>query len=135
MIQIDSLTRDQIDDLHSLYQQEWWTRGRSLDDLLCMLGNTPLIVAFADDETGRLLAFARVLTDFVYKGLILDVIVAADQRGTGLGRKLMEAVINHPHLKAVQHLELYCRPELLPFYQQWGFTAELGELHFMRRRS
>jgi len=29
--------------------------------------------------------------------------------------------------------ELYCLPELVPFYRKWGFTEELGGLRFMCR--
>lgn len=40
------------------------------------------------------MAFARILTDYVYKALILDVIVEPAYRGRGLGRLLMESI---PH--------------------------------------
>jgi hypothetical protein len=33
----------------------------------------------------------------------------------------------------VEHLEMCCRPEMVPFYEKWGFTAGLEQLHFMRR--
>ena len=79
------------------------------------------------------MAFARVLTDGVYKALIFDVIVAGSHRDHGLGRALMDALLEHPRLKSVRHLELYCLPELIPFYRRWGFSDELGELRFLRR--
>jgi predicted GNAT family N-acyltransferase len=116
-----------------MYQSEWWTRGRQLPDIRRMLKHSDMIVGFCDSDSNRLIAFARVLTDSVYKALIFDVMVEASYRGQGLGRALMDAIVGHPALKSVRHFELYCRPELIPFYQRWGFTAELGELHFMRR--
>ena len=125
------LTEKQIVELHALYQKEWWTKGRELSELRRMLEQSDLLFAFVDD-TGRLTAFARVLTDYVYKALLFDIIVADDWRKTGLGRKIMDAVVRHPLLEKVEHLELYCLPELVPFYQKWGFTEELGELRFMR---
>jgi hypothetical protein len=45
---------------------------------------------------------------------------------------LMDAVVNHPALRSVTHLELYCLPEMTPFYERWGFTTDLGELRLMR---
>jgi predicted GNAT family N-acyltransferase len=131
--QIDSLTPSQIRDLHALYQQEWWTQGRKLADVERMIERCEVMVGFAEDETGRLVAFARVITDYVYKALLLDVIVAQDYRGQHLGTRLMDAVLEHPALQSVRHIELYCLPELKTFYQQWGFTADLGNLRFMRR--
>jgi len=130
---IDHLTDAQIEELHVLYQSEWWTKGRQLDDVRRMLQHTDIIIAFCESDTKKLVAFTRILTDYAYKALVFDVIVAAPYRNAGLGRRLMDAIVNHPALKAVRHIELYCLPELVPFYQQWGFRTELGELRFMRR--
>jgi len=69
----------------------------------------------------------------VYKALILDVIVDVAYRGRELGRILMDTILQHPALRSVRHFELYCLPELMPFYRKWGFTDELGTLRFMRR--
>jgi GNAT superfamily N-acetyltransferase len=130
---IDGLTNEQTLDLERLYHAEWWTKGRLLPDIRKMLENTDVIVAFCNAEDGRLVAFARVITDYVYKALILDVIVDATHRGKDLGRALMDAIVEHPRLKGVKHFELYCRPELVPFYRKWQFTEDLGELRFMRK--
>lgn len=65
--------------------------------------------------------------------LFQNVVVAPDFRGHQLGRALLDAVVSHPALARVGHIELYCLPELVPFYQKWGFTGELGALRFMRR--
>jgi GNAT superfamily N-acetyltransferase len=131
--QVTRLSAAHAADLCALYQNEWWTRGRTLPDTLRMLEHTPIALGLEDPETGRLVAFARVLTDCVYKALILDVIVAPERRGQGLGKRLVEAIIAHPELAEVRHFELYCRPELVPFYRQWGFTDELDALQFLRR--
>jgi GNAT superfamily N-acetyltransferase len=128
----DRLTDDQIADLVLLYQSEWWTNGRQEADVRQMLRHCDLIVAITEAASGRLLGFARVLTDFVYKALIFDVIVDTAYRSQGLGRKLMEAVVNHQGLQSVKHLELYCLPEMVPYCERWGFTSELGKLRLMR---
>jgi len=132
---VDTLSDQQIEDLHRLFQNEWWTTGRTLDDVRTMLDNTRVVVGFADPKTGRLIAFARAITDSVYKALILDVIVDQSARQTGLGKRLMDAIVSHPTLADVKHFELYCRPELLPFYQRWGFSEIDASLRFVRRSS
>ncbi len=130
---IDHLTDAQMEELHALYQAEWWTKGRKLEEVRRMLEHSDITIAFCEADTKNLVAFTRILTDYVYKALVFDVIVAAPYRSAGLGRHLVHAVINHPRLQSVQHIELYCLPELIPFYQKWGFTTEIGELRFMRR--
>jgi GNAT superfamily N-acetyltransferase len=131
---IERLTDGQARDLHRLYQSEWWTQSRSLSDVERILQHSDVIVAFCDSATRRLLAFARVLTDYVYTALVLDVIVAVSHRKKGMGRALMDGILNHPALGDVQRFELYCLPELVPFYQRWGFTDDLGEVRVMRMR-
>ena len=130
---VDVLNDSQIEDLQRLYDKEWWTQGRSLEEIRKMLDATRIVVAFADPKTGRLIAFARAITDSIYKALILDVIVAESHRKTGLGKTLMDAIVSHPELKDVRHFELYCRPEMIPFYERWGFKEPGPTLRFLRR--
>lgn len=130
---IEKFTSEQIKDLHILYQSEWWTKGRKLSDVQRMVEHSDVVVGLCEPETKELIGFTRVITDYVYKALVLDVIVKENYRGKNLGRILMQVVIEHPSLKHVKHFELYCRPEMLSFYRKWGFTEDLGELHFMRR--
>jgi predicted GNAT family N-acyltransferase len=86
-----------------------------------MLANTDLIVGFCDQETDRLLAFARAVTDTVYKAFIFDVIVSESNRGRGLGREIVETILAHPSIKDIPHIELYCPERFVTFYQQFGF--------------
>jgi GNAT superfamily N-acetyltransferase len=128
-----TLNEQQIQQLHALYQGEWWTRGRTLSDVRTMLENSSFIFSLCDESVGDLVAFARVLTDRVYKALIFDAIVAPKHRDEGLGRHLIEHIIQHPDLNKVRHLELYCLPELIPFYEKLGFSTEVSGVCLMRR--
>ncbi len=131
---IDCLTDRQVEQLHALYQQEWWTNQRRLEDVRRMLAGTGVIIGLEDSETGELVAFARVLTDNVYRAHLFDVIVRDSHRGQGLGKAVVDAVINHPVVGKVEKIILSCRTELVPFYERWGFTTELGaDIHVMVR--
>lgn len=132
--QIESLTDPQVDQLVDLFHREWWTAGRTRRDVLKMLRHSPLVVAFEEADSGSLLAFSRVFTDQVYKALILDVIVAPYARSIGLGSRLLQAILQHESLREVRDFELYCLPELKPFYREFGFTDELGGLRLLRLR-
>ncbi|EEF60789.1 GNAT family N-acetyltransferase [Pedosphaera parvula] len=130
---INSLTESQTHDLHQLYQQEWWSKGRSLQEVTTVLAHSDLVFGLCDPTTERLLAFTRLLTDRVFKAILFDVIVHQDHRGEGLGTELMQQVLNHPVVQQVQHVELYCLPERFRLYRSLGFTEELGTLRLMRR--
>ena len=128
-----SLTSSQIDQLVDLFQAEWWTKGRIRTDVEKVLHSGGPIFAFVDAQSDELVAFARALTDGVYKAMIFDIIVKSTWRNTGLGGLLMETVMNDPTIVNIKHRELYCLEEMAPFYEKWGFTAALTGLHFMRK--
>lgn len=130
--QIDQRDEAKSAELHQLLQAVWWTKGRTLEDTRRMLKQCDLIVAFCEPESRKLAAFSRVLTDFVYKAFIFDVIVAAPYRQSRTGRALLEAIVQHSDLQQVRHLELYCLPELVPFYEKWGFSSQSAKLALMR---
>ncbi|EHS53660.1 GCN5-related N-acetyltransferase [Rhizobium sp. PDO1-076] len=128
-----SLNDPQVDQLVALFQEEWWTKGRTKADVVKALASGGPVFAFVDPDADELVAFARAITDGVYKAMIFDIIVKSTWRNTGLGGLLMETVMNGPELVNIKHRELYCLAEMVPFYQKWGFTDELTGLHFMRK--
>ena len=132
---VTKLGEHHIHDLHGLYRGEWWTRGRGLGDVRRMLEHSDFVFGFSDVPGDRLVAFARVLTDRVFKALVFDVIVANEHRGDGLGRRLMERIIRHPDLENVRHMELYCLPDMVGFYEKWGFSTDVSGVSLMRRQT
>ena len=129
---VHQLSEEQVHRLNALYQNEWWSKGRTLEETRKMLKNTTMIFGLIEPDTNTLVAFARVLSDCTFKTLIMDVIVDSKFRGLGLGNKLMNLIRNHPNLKDSKHFELYCLPHLVPFYKKWEFTDENGDIVFMR---
>lgn len=130
---IETLSDCQRDDLAGLYANEWWTADRDRADIDAVLEASDAAVGFADAESGELVAFARALSDCVYKALVFDVIVAPHRRDEGLGERVMDEILSHPAVAGVDHVELYCRESMVPFYERWGFDAEIGDLVLLRR--
>ena len=128
---VDKLSPHHIEQLHRLYKQEWWSKHRTLEQTQKVVSGSQLCIAIVDNNN-NLAGFARVLTDFVFKALIFDVIVANSSRKMGLGDKLISTIKNHPALCEVAHFELYCLPEMFAFYQRLGFSEELGHIKLMR---
>ncbi|WP_338353401.1 GNAT family N-acetyltransferase [Thalassolituus oleivorans] len=117
--------------VHALYQREWWTQGRTLEETkTCISGSQICIGVLEVDQ--NLIGFVRVLTDFTFKALIFDVIVEESYRSRGVGKYLIELVKSHKRLARVKHFELYCLPELVPFYRKQGFTTEVGGVALLR---
>ncbi len=134
LILVHQLNESQTVQLWELYQQQWWSAGRSLADVREMLAATSLIFGLVDSLNGRLVGFCRVLTDFTFRGMLYDVIVDGTFRQQGLGRRLMEAVRDDPRLSRVQSISLWCKPELVPLYEKFGFAVASGECVWMERK-
>ncbi|WP_435276779.1 GNAT family N-acetyltransferase [Psychrobium sp. nBUS_13] len=108
-----------LEQLHQLYQT-----------VTCV--NVSQVCIGLLDDNERLVGFTRVITDGIFKAVIFDVVVSESQRGKKLGLRLMDLVKSHSVLKDVQHVELYCLPEMESFYSTLGFPTELGGVNLMR---
>ena len=129
---IQSLSPEQVDELFSFYPFEWWTEGRDLSKVKVMLDHSNEVFAITDSDKNKLVAFARVLTDYVFKAIILDVIVKKSYRQQGLGKMLMENILNHPSLRQVSNFELYCREDMVHYYEGLGFKETSHEIYLLR---
>jgi len=122
---------DHIKQVHQLYKEVWWAKERTLEDTIdCVQGSQVCIGIL--DSSDKLIGFTRIISDFIYKAIIFDVIVSADHRNNGLGQTLMSLVRSHDKLKKVKHFELYCLPEMEAFYSSFGFSTEVGGIKLMR---
>jgi ribosomal protein S18 acetylase RimI-like enzyme len=129
---IEELSEEQIDELFELYQQEDWTKDRKIDEIRIMLKHCK-IIGLVDEATNKLVGFTRIVTDYVYRATVYDVIVLKEYHGKGLGRQLMENIINHPQLKNIERVDLYTGEEKTEFYKKWGFNKVSELTHFMRK--
>ena len=65
---------EHIKQLHQLYKEVWWANERSLEDTIdCVRGSQICIGILDKDE--NLIGFTRIISDFIYKAIIFDVIV------------------------------------------------------------
>ena len=115
------------EELFEFYKKEWWTKGRKFEDVTNMLDHSDINIGCCTTQ-GKLVGFARVLSDLTFKALIFDVIVHYDFRGFGIGRELVGKIINHTKLEKVATFELYCPDSLLPYYANLGFSKRTSHL-------
>ena len=103
-------------DVQRLLAQTDWAAQRTPADLQTMLAGSVCAGAWQDD---RLVGFARAITDGVYRALLEDVVVDESLRGQGIGRALVETLLER--LAPVQQILLVCGDHLIPYYGQFGF--------------
>ena len=91
----DDLARLDVDAVWEFLSTEaYWGRSRTRADFEAQLATAWRIVAAYEAATGRLVGFARAISDGVAYGYLSDVFVTADARGTGLGKELVATMID-----------------------------------------
>jgi len=93
----DEPARLDLDAIHRfLCDESYWAKGRSREQVAASIAGSARVIGLYRD--GRLLGFARVITDGVTRAYLADVFVLAEARGHGLGTELVrEAVEGGPH--------------------------------------
>lgn len=122
--------RTDVDAVHAFLARSYWARGvardvveRSIQHSLC----------FGMFHGGRQIGFARVITDRATYGYLADVYVLEEFRGRGLGKWLVDCVINHPELQCCRKLALATR-DAYWLYAPFGFKPlKHPEEHLERR--
>lgn len=100
-----------------LANQSYWARNipfevmkRSFENALC----------FGVYHQDRQIGFARVITDFATTAYVGDVFINEAYRGKGLGKWLMETILNHPDLQGLRLWFLGTR-DAHGLYGKYGF--------------
>ncbi len=71
-------------------------------------------------EDGRLLGWARALTDGVLFAYVADVYVLPEARGAGVGKRLVAALLALPELTGLRRIML-ATEDAHGLYEQFGF--------------
>jgi GNAT superfamily N-acetyltransferase len=73
------------------------------------------------DGSGAQAGFARVITDFATIAYLGDVFILESYRSQGLGKWMMECIMQHPDLQGLRRWILLTR-DAHGLYKQFGFT-------------
>ena len=91
----DDPARIQLDAVwHWLSTEAYWGRWRSRADVETQIANAWRVVGVYHAETGAQVGFARAVSDGVGFAYLADVYVRAEHRGHGLGKRLMQLMID-----------------------------------------
>jgi GNAT superfamily N-acetyltransferase len=72
-------------------------------------------------EAGRLVGFGRVICDGVVHALILDMIVAPDRQGRGIGSEILRRLAERCRSAGIRDIQLFSAKGKSGFYAKHGF--------------
>jgi len=117
-----------LDVIHEFLTNCYWAKGiprnvvaRSIEHALCF---------GVYDGSGAQVGFARVVSDFATVAYLGDVFVLELHRGRGLGKWLMECIMQHPALQDLRRWILLTR-DAHGLYSQFGFTPVKAPERYM----
>jgi GNAT superfamily N-acetyltransferase len=117
-----------LDVIHGFLTNCYWAKGvpreivaRSIEHALCF---------GIYDGKGAQVGFARVISDFSTIAYLGDVFVLESHRGRGLGKWLMQCIVQHPALQNLRRWILTTR-DAHALYSQVGFTPVKAPERFM----
>jgi len=112
-------SRIDVDRVHAWLTTAYWSVGIPRDVVAHAMERSLCFAAFVD---GTQAGFARVVTDSTTYAYLCDVIVDEANRGKGVGKALIAAVMAHPELRDVRRMGLVTR-DAQALYQPFGFGA------------
>jgi GNAT superfamily N-acetyltransferase len=112
-----------VDFIHNfLSTQCYWALGRPLEVVRQSILNSLCFgVYYGVQQVG----FARVVTDYATFAWVCDVFIATEFRGLGLGKMLVQSIIEHPRLSPLRRIMLATR-DAHSLYQKYGGFKELA---------
>lgn len=99
-INIEQPSESDIDVIHSVLRETYWSPGIPRDVVARACANS--MCAIARDNAGKLIGFARLVTDKATFAWLCDVIVLPGKQGKGVGRALVRTFQAHPELQGLR---------------------------------
>ncbi|MCC6788415.1 MAG: GNAT family N-acetyltransferase [Hyphomonadaceae bacterium] len=118
-IAIEQPSQTDIDTIHAVLRETYWSPDIPRDVVTRACANS--MCAVARDDAGKLVGFARLVTDKATFAWLCDVIVLPGKQGKGLGRALVQTFQRHPELQGLRRWLLGTK-DAHGVYAPLGFT-------------
>ena len=115
--------------VHDFLARSYWAKTRPHEYTDAAFANS---LVFGLYEGSRQVGMARVVTDFIIVAYLCDVFIHEDFRRHGLGKWLMQTMLEHPDLLHVRRW-LLATDDAHGLYQQFGFEPLTDVEKWMQR--
>ncbi|MDO1511192.1 GNAT family N-acetyltransferase [Maribacter confluentis] len=138
---IQLLTKEQVNtDLQQQLSQLYLELKAELDQLdlnsiFSAYGTTDIVICMDNNELIGIAMMAKYKVISGHKGMIEDVVVAKTHRGKGIGRKLMEKLLDHAKSEQLNDVLLFSghhRTAAISLYKSLGFTLKESGLYIKK---
>ena len=110
-------TRFDVAAIHAFLTRSYWSPGIPLATVERAIAHS---LAFGVFDGVEQVGFARVVTDRATFAYLSDVYILEEHRGNGLGRRLIETILEHEDLQGLRRFMLATR-DAHALYAGFGF--------------
>ncbi|MGE5378246.1 MAG: GNAT family N-acetyltransferase [Bacteroidota bacterium] len=118
-----------LDAIVDMLTRAYWAIGRAREKTERAFQNS---LVFGVYEGIRQIGMARVVTDFSIFAYLCDVFIHEDYRAKGLGKWLIQTILNHPDLVDMRRWVLITT-DAHGLYRQFGFASIEDPERWMQR--
>ncbi len=118
-----------IDFIHGFLTNSYWAKGRTKEEVIITIQNCLNFGVYLDDKQ---IGFARILTDSVVFGYLMDVFIIQEHRGKGYAKLLVKNITEHPDLQQIKRWMLITK-DAHTLYQQFGFNEVENPTRIMEK--
>ncbi len=115
-----------IDRICEFLARSYWAKERSSETIEMTIKNS---ICYGIYRNGEQIGFARAVTDRATMYWLADVFIDEKYRGQGLGKKLIQCIVESEELKKL--VGILGTNDAHGLYEQYGFTKDPDR--FMRR--
>jgi spermidine synthase len=128
-------TEDQIRRIAELYRaQGWWQAGDDESPLLIpklIAGSHCFVVALEGED---IVGMGRAISDGISDGYIQDLTVRGDHRNQGIGRRILQTLMERLHADGIRWIGLIAEPGSSDLYRGAGFEEMSGSIPMLMRQ-
>jgi aralkylamine N-acetyltransferase len=99
----------------------WWKEEYKTEDLPNLIVGSFAFAVATDAKTGRAVGMGRVIADGVSDGYIQDLVVLPKFQKSGVGTRIVSALVNRCLQSGITWIGLIAEPETENFYRPLGF--------------
>ncbi len=118
-----------LDTICDFLKRAYWANQRPRESTERAYRNS---LVFGVYDGNKQVGVARVVSDYSIFAYLCDVFIHEDYRSKGLGKWLMQTVLNHPELKDVRRWVLVTN-DAHGLYQKYGFNSIEDPEHWMQK--
>jgi len=121
-IEIKFVKKWSTDEIINLYKSgDWWKDHFDKSGVPLLIKDSFIFAVVVDKNTKKAIGMGRILSDGISDAYIQDLIILPDFRKLGIGKMLVNKLVNYCISKKIYWIGLISEPDQDFFYEKIGF--------------